>query len=209
MSPCSTTRSWPSAPSCPQLIRPSPPARSPASSRSPAPPSPSPSRPPQASSLPAKAARPPAARARPLNHAQALVGPHCAAPSPARFCSASARRGTSAGRTRSASPAATSQQTHSERQPWRKSRGAAECGCASPEAPGSSTPGSSKSSSREATPSTPPSGTQETRRRRGCCGGWSPARPSGCGCRRSPGASSSSSLPPHSGSKPPATGCSI
>ncbi|KAG2558727.1 hypothetical protein PVAP13_8NG344800 [Panicum virgatum] len=36
-------------------------------------------------------------------------------------------------------------------------------------------------SSREATPSTPPSGTQETRRRRGCCSSWSPARPNGCG----------------------------
>lgn len=61
---------------------------------------------------------------------------------------------------------------------------------------------------------------QETRRRQGCCGGWSPARRSGCGCstptsstpppsrRRSPGASTSSSSPRHSGSKPPAPRCS-
>ena len=75
---------------------------SPASSRSPASPSPSPSRPPKASSLPAKAARPrglgglhapcgECAAAKVLHHAQALVGPHCVAPSLASSCSATVR----------------------------------------------------------------------------------------------------------------------
>ncbi|KAG2543678.1 hypothetical protein PVAP13_9NG766200 [Panicum virgatum] len=71
--------------------RTSPPARSPASSRSPAPPSPSPSRPSQVSSLPLKAARHPAGRAR---RPSRLVR----APSLASSCSAAVR---AAGRRRS------------------------------------------------------------------------------------------------------------